>query len=162
MPRVTVGPFSMEVSADWTLTTVILAGPVWPRSSSGKVRGSAQPKPFQSNIVATIEQVDADKTAERYVQRQIDGLKKANVPRWETNPPQIVMLPNGLEGLITEQQVEGPSGDIVRQLQLVTIKRESTKNEGPAYAYTLIATHLEGQAFEEMQDEFRAMLTSFR
>ncbi len=44
-------------------------------------------------------------------------------------------------------------GERVRQMQLVVIKN--------GVAHTTIATHLDGISFENVREEFRAMLLSF-
>jgi hypothetical protein len=151
MPRVPLGPFSIEAPNDWSLTTVILAGPIEENPGAAGMLTTKAVRPFQQNIVVTMEQVEASETAESYVKRQIEGLKKAQVQRRETSAPETVKLKTG-SGLLTEQSVSGPGGESVRQLQLVHIK------EG--VAYTLIATHLDGQPYDRAKARFRAALLS--
>jgi hypothetical protein len=153
MPRVTLGSFSLEADPEWTLSTVILAGPV---ESSGIGAGMPTTKavrPFQRNIVATMEQVDGSTTADAYVKRQIEGLKQAGVSRQEAGASEKVKLAGGIEGLITEQIIVGATGERVRQMQLVCIKA--------GVAHTVIASHLDGPTFESARAEFRKMLVSF-
>ena len=110
-------------------------------------------KPFQQNVIATMEQVGKKETPESYVKRQIEGLRKAGVQRKETAPPETVTLKSGGQGLLTEQSVVGPGGERVRQMQLVSIKG--------GVAHTLIASHLDGAPFDVAKASFREMLTSF-
>jgi hypothetical protein len=153
MPRVSIGPFSIEVPVDWTLSTVILAGPVTDEQpSTGMLRAKTN-KPFQQNLVAAMEQVAAGETVESYVRRQVEGLRAAEVPRQEVREPERIKLQGGFEGLITEQVILGPGGERVRQMQLVSIKG--------GVAYTLITSHVDGEPFERVRDEFRQMLLSF-
>jgi hypothetical protein len=152
MPRVSIGPFSIDASDEWSLTTVILAGPVDDNPSNQGMLSTKAVRPFQQNLVATMEQVEPSETPESYVKRQIEGLRQAQVQRQETAPPERVKLKVG-EGLLTEQRVISPSGERVRQLQLVSIKN--------SIAYTLIATHLDGATYDKNKAKFRAMLVSF-
>jgi hypothetical protein len=153
MPRVTLGSFSLEASSDWTLSTVILAGPV---DEGGQGQGMLTTKavrPFQRNLVATMEEVEPSMTLEGYVKRQIDGLRQAGVTRQDAGKPEKVKLPNGLEGLVTEQIIVGGTGERVRQMQLVCFKQ--------GIAHTIIASHLDGVPFEAARKSFRDMLLSF-
>lgn len=152
MPHISLGPISLDVPAGWSLTTLILAGPVDEQSGAG-ARERFPSRPFQQNLVAAMERVEDIETAESYVLRQIDGLRKAQVPRWEKAEPKQVSLPDGATGLLTEQVVIGPGNERVRQMQLVTIKQH--------VAYTLIATHKDGESFEEAREDFKRMLLSF-
>ena len=110
-------------------------------------------KPFNQNLIATMEQVDPNETAESYVQRQLEGLIQAGVQRKETAKPEAVTLENGQEALLTERSVIGPGGERVRQLQLVAIKN--------GVAHTLIASNLDGPTYDKCKAQFRQMLTSF-
>ena len=110
-------------------------------------------KPFNQNLIATMEPVSDSETAESYVKKQTDGLIQAGVQRTETAKPETVKLASGLEGLITERSVVGPGGERVRQLQLVTIKS--------GVAHTLIASNIDGLTYEKQKAQFRAMLSSF-
>lgn len=74
-------------------------------------------RPFQRNLVVTCEQVSGV-TADAYVKRQIDGLRKAGAPRGDVRAPERVDLLDGREGLITEQVIVGGTGERVRQMQL--------------------------------------------
>ncbi len=153
MPKVNFGSFSLDAPGAWTLSTVILSGPV---STDGGGKGMLTTKavrPFQQNVIATMEQVGKDETPESYVQKQLDGLRKAGVQRKETAPPEKTKLASGHDALITEQSVVGPSGERVRQLQLVTIK--------DGVAHTLIASNLDGLPYSDSKKQFKAMLTSF-
>jgi hypothetical protein len=110
-------------------------------------------RPFQRNIVATMEQVDASVTLESYLKRQIDGLRAAGVTRQEAGKPERVKLGSGHDALISEQIIIAEAGQRVHQMQLVCIKG--------GVAHTVIASHLDGIPFESARKEFRAMLTSF-
>jgi hypothetical protein len=156
MPRVTIGPFSIDAPLGWTLSTVILAGPTTdpsPTTSSSRLHSSSPSRSFQQNLAATMEQVGPGVTLRSYLERQIDGLIKANVGRSEAEEPQEVTLPSGRTGLLSDQYIQTPGGDLVRQLQLVCIK--------DGVAYTLIATHLAGELYERARDEFLQLLLSF-
>lgn len=153
MPRMTIGPLSLEVLGTWTLSTVILAGPIGEQSPEVGMLGGRAVRPFQPNLVATMEQVTQDVTRENYVRRQIEGLRQAGVGRQEAQEPEGVQLAGGADGLLTEHVIMGPGGERVRQMQLVTIK------EG--VAYTIITSHLDGAPFDAAREEFRTMLLSF-
>lgn len=152
MARVTFGSFSLDAPNDWSLSTVILAGPVEEPASSGLMSAKGA-RPFQQNLVATMERVDAKETPESYVKKQLEGLRKAGVSRQEAAPPERVKTKGGAEGLLTEQVVQGPGGERVRQLQLVAIKDR--------VAHTLIASHLDGVTFNAAKAAFKEMLLSF-
>lgn len=154
MARVTLGSFSLEASSEWTLSTVILAGPVDDVGAGQGMPTTKVVRPFQRNLVATMEQVGPSVTVEGYVNRQIEGLKQAGVSRQEGAPPEKVKLGRGDVGLLTEQIILGQSGERVRQMQLACIK------EG--VAHTIIASHLDGAAFEGARKSFREMLLSFQ
>ena len=100
-----------------------------------------------------MEQVSADETADSYVKKQLEGLRKAGVQRKETAKPETIKLGNGASGLLTEQSVVGPGGERVRQLQMVSIK--------DGVAHTLIASHLDGGPFDKAKAEFKKILISF-
>jgi hypothetical protein len=153
MPRVTFGSFALDAPADWTLSTVILAGPPDENQASAGLMSAKGARPFQQNLVATMEQIGASETPESYVKKQLDGLRKAGVSRQEAAPPEKVKLKSGGEGLLTEQVVIGPGGERVRQLQLVSIKH--------GVAHTLIASHLDGASYLAVRQAFRDMLLSF-
>lgn len=153
MALVQLGPFSLEAPEEWTLSTVILAGPVEEPSAGLKMPTTKAVAPFQRNLVATMEQVSGPMTLESYVKRQVDGLKAAGVPRQDAARPERVKLKNGLDGLITEQIITGNTGERVRQMQLVCIK--------DGVAHTVIASHLDGASFDSARAEFRKMLLSF-
>jgi hypothetical protein len=153
MPRLSIGPLSIEVPDLWTLSTVILAGPVTDQQPSTGMLRTPAVRPFQRNLVASMERVGPGVTAESYVRRQIEGLRAAEVARQEAREPEKVKLSGGLEGLITEQVILGAGGERVRQMQLVSIK--------DGVAYTLITSHLDGTPFEAVRQEFREMLLSF-
>ena len=151
--RVRLGSFSLEATNDWTLSTVILAGPVDDVSSAAAMPTTKAVRPFQRNVVATMEQVESNVSLESYVKRQIDGLRQAGVQRTEVAKPERVKVASGLDGLITEQIILGSTGERVRQMQLVCIKS--------GVAHTVIASHLDGGTFEAARSSFRSMLLSF-
>lgn len=142
MARVSLGPFSLEPAEGWSLSSVIMAGPL-----------DGPPGAFQRNMITTMEQVGPRETPKSYVARQVKSLEAAKVARSEARPPEVVQLSEG-EGLLTEQVIEGQGGDKVRQLQLVFIKDR--------VAFTAIASHKDGPAFEAARPELRKMLLSFR
>jgi hypothetical protein len=68
MPPISL-PFSLELSSDWSLSTVILVGAVGEQPGSGGTeRFSA--KPFHQNLIVTMEAVKDTETAESYVPSQ--------------------------------------------------------------------------------------------
>ena len=152
MPRVAFGTFSLEAPRGWTLSSIILAGPVEENPLAEDLLTTKDVQPFQRNLIATLEYVSAEETVESYVQRQIEGLRQARVVREEVKEPENVTLKSGLEGLITEQVILGVGGERVRQMQLVSIK--------DSIAHTLIASHLDGAPFEAVRGEFLGMLLS--
>ncbi len=154
MPRVTIGTFSLEAPDEWTLSTVILAGPVSEDIQEMGLLGGKTVRPFQRNLIATMERVDQEVTPDSYVRRQVEGLREAGVDRREARAPEIVQLEGGNKGLLTEQVILGPTGERVHQMQLVSIK--------DSIAYTIIGSHLDGAPFETVRDEFRQMLLSFK
>src|SRR5438105_4806566 len=122
MPRVNLGSFSLEAGEDLSLSTVILAGPLDDTGGGQGLLSTKGVRPFQRNLVATMEEVDAGTTPESYVKRQIDGLRQAGVTRQEMAKPERVKLSSGFEGLVTEQVIIGGTGERVRQMQLVCMK----------------------------------------
>lgn len=153
MPRVTFGSFSLDAPADWTLSTLIMAGPVDAAPPAQGLLAAKAPRPFQQNLVCTMEQVDAKETPDSYVKKQLEGLRKAGVSRQDAAPPESVKLKSGADGLLTEQVVVGPGGERVRQMQLVSVRG--------GVAHTLIASHLDGAAFMAVRATFKTMLLSF-
>jgi hypothetical protein len=152
MPRVSIGPFSLDIQEDWTLSTVILAGPE-EETSKDNERAGDEPRPFQRNLVATMERVKPEQTLESYVERQLAGLWEAGVEQY-LGEQRRVQVGSDLPGLMNEWVLVGGRGERVRQMQIVCIK------EG--VAYTLIASHLDGEPFKAARQEFEEMLLSFR
>ncbi len=152
MPQVRFGTFSMEAPDSWTLSSVILAGPPEAPPVQGMLTTKAV-RPFQRNLIVTMEQVGPNETAESYVQRQLSGLKEAGVIRQEAAPPEKVALSSGPEAVLTEQIIVAHGGERVRQMQVVFVK--------DSIAHTAIASHLDGASFERVRAEFRSMLLSF-
>lgn len=153
MPRIQLGSISIEVEDGWSVSTAILAGPLDDQKVGAGMPTTKVVRPFQRNIVVTTEQVEPSMTLEGYVKRQVEGLRAAGVTRQDAGKPEKVKLPNGAEGLLTEQIITGGQGERVRQLQLVTIKGDQ--------AQTVIASHLDGASFEAARKSFRQMLLSF-
>lgn len=153
MPQVSIGSYSIEAASGWSLSTVILAGPVEEQIADLGMPGGSTARPFQRNLVATMEEVPEGVTPEIYVRRQVEGLRKAGVERRQAEQPERVELAGGVNGLLTEQVITAGTGESVRQMQLVCIKQN--------IAYTLIASHLDGAPFRRAREEFRRMLLSF-
>lgn len=153
MPRINFGSFSLDAPSSWSLTTIILQGPAVEDDMSKGMLTAKKSKPFNQNLIATMEPVSDSETAESYVKRQTEGLIQAGVQRTETAKPETVKLSSGLEGLITERSVIGPGGERVRQLQLVTIKN--------GVAHTLIASNIDGLTYDKHKAQFKEMLSSF-
>ena len=80
MTRVTFGTFSLDAPQEWTLSSIILAGPVDDTPGQGMLTTKAV-QPFQRNLITTLEQVGPKETPEQYVERQVAGLREAGVPR---------------------------------------------------------------------------------
>lgn len=152
MTRVTFGTFSLDAPKAWTLSSIILAGPVDDTPGQGMLTTKAV-QPFQRNLITTLEQVSPQETPEKYVDRQVQGLKEAGVPREQIGSNERVEITGGHPALLTEQVIVGAGGERVRQMQLVVIK--------DGIAYTVIASHLDGASFERVRGEFRSMLLSF-
>lgn len=151
MARVTFGTFSLEAPPGWSLSSVILAGPIDESPPMGLLSTNVV-RPFQRNLITTLEVVATTETPESYVQRQVRGLKQAGVQRYEAARPETVELQDGLTGLLTEQIIVSHEGERVRQMQLVVIIDRT--------AHTVIASHLDGAPFESARTEFRQLLTS--
>lgn len=152
MPKVKFGSFSLEIPAEWTLSTIILAGPLSEEIPSDPRMPTRTSRPFQSNIVLTLEKVAEDTTPKIYVDKQISGLIQAGVSREEVAFEEVKLVSN-IDGILTEQIIEGGGGEEVCQLQLVVITG--------GIAYTVIASQLVGEPFEKMRDRFREILLSF-
>src|SRR5262245_42528758 len=112
MSRITFGTFSLEAPAHWTLSTVILAGPADNEPLAKGMLSTKVVRPFQRNLVATMERIEPGVTAESYVGRQIIGLRKAGVVREGVGEPETVPLAGGT-GLLTEQVIVGATGERV-------------------------------------------------
>jgi hypothetical protein len=153
MPRISIGPFSLNVREDWTLSTVIFAGPPEEKTSDDAEQAGGDSRPFQRNLIATMERVEPEETPKSYVERQLGGLWKAGVEQYLDEEKQVPLGGN-LQGLTNEWMIVGSGGERVRQMQLICIK------EG--VAYTLIASDLDGEPFEAARQEFKEMLLSFR
>ena len=153
MPHVTFGTFSLAPPQDWTLSTVILAGPPDEGQIAGGVLTTKRVRPFQRNLIVTMERVAAGETPESYRKRQTNGLIDAGVSWQKVGKPEDLKLQGRLPGLLAEQIMPGPGGERVRQMQLICIK--------DGLAYTIIASHLDGAPFESAREEFRGMLLSF-
>jgi hypothetical protein len=153
MLRLSFGAFSLEVASDWTLSTVILTGPVEKAPPDMRVLSVMPPKQFQQNIVVTMEQVSASETPEGYAKKQLEGLLKAGVSRLGAAPPERVKLNSGLDGLLTDQVIMGAEGQWVHQIQLMSIKDGT--------AFTVIASQLDGEPYQRVRDTFRKILLSF-
>lgn len=151
--RVTFGTFSLDVSPDWTLSTVVLAGPVDDVGASSAMPTTKAVPPFQRNLVSMMERVDDKTTLESYLKLQIEGLKQAGFPRKEAAPAEKVTVSGGHPALITEQIINGQAGERVRQMQLICIKS--------GIAHLIIASHLDGLPFESVRKSYREMLMSF-
>jgi hypothetical protein len=144
MARVKFGTYSVDVPQGWTLSSVILSGPI---------EATQDDTPFQRNVITTMEVVENDETMRSYAQRQVEGLKQAGVSR-EGKGLKEVTLAGGMQALIGEQVILGAGGERVRQMQLIVIK--------DSIAHTMIASQLDGKRFEAVRREFEKMLLSFQ
>jgi hypothetical protein len=131
------------------LSSVILAGPRDPDTSGDD--GSL--RPFQRNLIVTLEQVSVDETADSYLERQERGLGEAGAESGLVGESEEVTTGGGISGLLIERVIVSHDGERVRQMQLVTIKN--------SVAFVVIASHLDGEPFEAVRQEFRAILESF-
>lgn len=109
---------------------------------------------FQQNLVVVSERVEGEETLSAYVQKQTGKLQEQGALHRPPGPLEKVTLPNGREAVIFEHVVLGPSGEKVRQMQLISLK------DGMLHA--MIASHLDGLPFESQRDSFRGMLKSAR
>ena len=149
MPKASFGTFSLEAPAGWTLSSVILMGPVEnPPGGSGT---ADLPKPARRNLIVTMERVGESDTAEGYLRRRLGGEEGGAGPR--LSGVESLSLAGGREAKLVEQVVLSPDGDRVRQLQMVFIK--------DGIAHTATASHADGVAFEGVRAEFRQLLLSF-
>ncbi|MBK8013189.1 MAG: hypothetical protein IPK13_17760 [Deltaproteobacteria bacterium] len=151
--RISFGTFSMEAPEGWSLSSIIMSGPIDEAIKLGPTTARQVPG-FQRNLITTFEEVGEGVTNEAYVDRQIEGLRQAGVPRQEGAKPLKIKLGSGADGLLTEQVIQGATGERVRQMQLVFIK--------DGIAHTAIASHLDGAPFESARAEFRRLLESFQ
>ncbi len=140
------GPFSFRVPEDWTLTSVVLSGPV-------EVAGDTDAGVYQQTLMTTAEAVAPDETATRFVERQNAALA-ATGGLQTVGPDESVSLGASLTGVLSERIVAGLGGGNVRQMQLVYIK--------DGVAVTAIASQIDGPAFEAARRQFRSILLSFR
>jgi hypothetical protein len=153
MPRKAFDDFSLELPDTWTLQTMILAGPKEESPEDAAFPTAQAPPGFRENLVLTRELVGPDETPESYVRRQLFELVvKAGMSRREGASPEPVRLASGLDGLLTEQVVHSPTGERVRQMQLVCIKN--------GVAITAIISQLDGPPFQRARASFRTMLLS--
>lgn len=111
MSRINFGSFSLDTPPEWSLTTLILQGPSVEDEMSKGMLTAKKSKPFNQNLIATMEQVPPSETAESYVQRQLEGLIQAGVQRKETAKPEAITMENGQTALLTERSVMGPGGE---------------------------------------------------
>jgi len=143
--------FSIDMPDGWTLSTLIFAGPVDEKTDDALV-GIGSAKPFQKNLVITLEAIAADVTLEDYLKRQRDGLIKAEVDWQPDQEPETVQLADGSVAILSEHTMMGQGGALIRQIQLMRFKS--------GVAYTFIASDLEGYPFDLARDDFRKILLS--
>ena len=149
-PSTSVGPISLTPPADWQIASLILVGPAdTPSQSPG-----AAATPFQQNLVVISERVDAGETLDGYIGKQTGKLKDQGLMHRPPGPLEKVAMGGGREGALFEHVVLGPSGEKVRQMQLVSLKGN--------LLYALIASHLDGLAFEAARATFSGMLRSVK
>lgn len=153
MTRITIDNISVDVPPQWSLTTAILAGPLEEPSATSRFLGPQTPSQFQQNVVVVREPVGGNVTVDSYFGRQVESLKREGISRHEAGKVKKLTI-DGVDALQTEQIIVAPTGERVRQMQLMTIKG--------GFAYTLIASHLEGEPFERSRASFEHILTSFR
>lgn len=153
MSHINIGNISMNLEDGWTIATVIFAGPVETNIGNPLLPMNTQQTQFQQNIVVTAEPVPENMTTEKYLGLQRDGLRKAGVD-FEVSKPEIVKLDNETDGLLVEQVVMGPSGESVRQMQLICILDK--------FAFTCIASNLDGDPFDNARARYRNMLLSLQ
>jgi hypothetical protein len=162
--RFNFGPVSLDVPGDFSLSTIVLAGPPVETKGPDLPAEAGSARPFQSNVIITFEIVSASEKPETYRDRQKEGLRNAGVD--------VVFIKNDRKdeyeevsikgakddyGILGLQVIQSPAGDRVRQMQLIAIK-EST-NKQPV-AITIIASHLDGQPFSEVKTKFREIMLS--
>jgi hypothetical protein len=148
--EIDLGSFALKAPPQWQIASLILVGPPDAPGAGGPgVQGN-----FQQNLVVVSERIEGNETLQAYVQKQTGKLQEQGALHRPPGPLEKVTLSGGREAVIFEHVVLGPSGEKVRQMQLISLK------DGMLHA--MIASHLDGLPFESRRDEFRGMLTSAR
>lgn len=146
--QIDLGSFTLKAPPKWQIASLILVGPP---DQAGPSTPGAQGT-FQQNLVVVSEMVEKGETLQSYVQKQTSKLQQQGALHRPPGPMEKIALGEGRESVIFEHVVLGPSGEKVRQMQLMTLKA--------GMLHALIASHLDGLPFESHRDNFRGMLTS--
>lgn len=147
--NIDLGSFSLQAPPSWQIASLIVVGP-----PDAVAQGPGQQGQFQQNLVVVSEMVEEGETLPSYVQKQTAKLQQQGALHRPPGPLEKVTLADGREGLMFEHVVLGPSGEKVRQMQLIALK------DGLLHA--LICSHLDGLPFESQRDAFRTMLKSVK
>ena len=149
--HIDLGSFSIRAPAKWQIASLILVGP--PDSAKAPASPGAAGN-FQMNLVVVSEAIDNTETLQGYIQKQTAKLQQQGALHMKPGPMEKVNLGEGREAVIFEHVVLGPSGEKVRQMQLMTLRG--------GMLHALIASHLDGLAFEMQSESFRTMLKSVK
>ena len=147
-----LGRFSLQAPPTWQIASLILVGP--PDVATGPAKSPGVSGNFQQNLVVVSELVEEKETLPAYVQKQTAKLQEQGALHRPPGPLEKVTLGDGRDGLLFEHVVLGPSGERVRQMQLIALKN--------GVLHALIASHLDGLPFEAQREGFRSMLRSVR
>jgi hypothetical protein len=154
MPRIHLGQISIDVPSVWNVSTIMLSKPIEQITDTPRIKQVKTQQTLQQNIIATIEKIDANENISSYIQRQIESSRQFGINSQEITKPEEVLLHNGQDGVLCERIITAPTGHLVAQLQLVTLK--------DGFAYLIVASCLYGPSYEKDFDNFREILLSFQ
>jgi hypothetical protein len=149
-PSIQLNHFSLSTPDDWNIASLIMVGPADEQEEAPGVPGGK----FQQNVVVVSEEVEEGETLMKYVQKQTSKLEQQNALHKKPQKMEQVDLGSGRESVLFEHVVKGPNGELVRQMQLLTLKERRL--------HALITSHLDGLPFETHKEKFRKMLLSVR
>jgi hypothetical protein len=148
--QIDLGSFAVTAPPKWQIASLILVGP--PDSPKGPGGPAGMQGNFQQNLVVVSELIEKTETLQSYVQKQTSKLQQQGALHRPPGPMEKVNLGEGREAVLFEHVVLGPSGEKVRQMQLMTLRS--------GMLHALIASHLDGLPFEAQRESFRSMLKS--
>ena len=145
--QIDLGSFALKAPPKWQIASLILVGPPDAPGATPGVQGN-----FQQNLVVVSEMIEKGESLQSYVQKQTSKLQQQGALHRPPGPMEKLSMGEGREAVIFEHVVLGPSGEKVRQMQLMTLKG--------GMLHALIASHLDGLPFESQRESFRSMLQS--